>query len=47
MDLSRKHKLSVYDAAYLAIAIRERLPLATLDDDLRDAALAAGVPLLA
>jgi predicted nucleic acid-binding protein len=46
MDLSRKHKLSVYDAAYLAIAIRERLPLATLDDDLRDAALAAGVPLL-
>jgi predicted nucleic acid-binding protein len=47
MDLSRKYNLSVYDAAYLALAMRERLPLATLDKDLRDAALAAGVSLLA
>ena len=31
MDLSRKYNLSVYDAAYLALAMRERLPLATLD----------------
>jgi predicted nucleic acid-binding protein len=46
MDLSRKYKLSVYDAAYLAAAQSNRLPLATLDDNLRDAALAEGVPLL-
>ena len=47
MDISRKYKLSVYDAAYLALAIREHLPLATLDANLRDAALVAGVSLLA
>jgi predicted nucleic acid-binding protein len=46
IDLSRKYKLSVYDAAYLELAIRYRLPLATLDKDLRNAARAAGVPLL-
>jgi predicted nucleic acid-binding protein len=46
MDLSRKYNLSVYDAAYLALAMRERVPLSTLDKDLRNAARAAGVPLL-
>lgn len=46
IDLSRKYNLSVYDAAYLALAINVRLPLATLDKNLRNAALAAGVPLL-
>ena len=46
MDLSRKHKLSVYDAAYLAAAQSNRLPLATLDKDLEAAAIAEGVPLL-
>jgi predicted nucleic acid-binding protein len=47
MDLSRKHKLSVYDAAYLAAAQSNRLPLATLDKDLEAAAIVEGVPLLA
>jgi predicted nucleic acid-binding protein len=47
MDLSRNYKLSVYDAAYLALAIRDRLPLATLDKELRAAAQIAGVSLLA
>ena len=46
MDLSRKYNLSVYDAAYLALAMRERVPLSTLDKDLRNAARAVGVPLL-
>jgi predicted nucleic acid-binding protein len=46
MDLSRRHKLSVYDAAYLALAMRESLPLATLDNALKSAALAVDVPLL-
>jgi predicted nucleic acid-binding protein len=47
MNLSRKFKLSVYDAAYLALAHRERLPLATLDKALVSAAQAAGISLLA
>ena len=46
LELARQARLTVYDAAYLALAMRERLPLATLDKDLRKAALAAGVPLL-
>lgn len=46
LPLARTYKLSAYDAAYLELAIREVLPLATLDDDLRQAALAAGVALV-
>jgi predicted nucleic acid-binding protein len=46
MDLCRKHKLSAYDAAYLAAAKSNRLPLATLDKALKSAALAEGIPLL-
>jgi predicted nucleic acid-binding protein len=45
MRLSRKRGLSVYDAAYLEVACRERLPLATLDRALERAAAAEGVPL--
>ena len=37
------HGLSGYDAAYLELAIRRNLPLASLDDDLNRAADAAGV----
>lgn len=40
------HRLTVYDAAYLELALRRRLPLASLDRDLRAAASASGVPLL-
>jgi predicted nucleic acid-binding protein len=40
--LAEQHGLTVYDAAYLELAIREGLPLATLDDDLRRAAGVAG-----
>jgi len=47
LDLSRQARLTVYDAAYLALAMRERLPPATLDKALEEAALAAGVALLA
>ncbi len=43
LHLARAHGLSVYDAAYLEIAVRRGLPLATLDDDLKAAAAAAGV----
>lgn len=39
VQLARKHQLTVYDAAYLAVAIAERMPLATLDAKLRRAAI--------
>ena len=45
LSLSRAYKLSSYDAAYLELAIREGLPLATLDKNLRKAAKRAEVAL--
>jgi len=44
--LAERHRLTLYDAAYLELAQRLELPLATLDADLRNAASAAGVALL-
>lgn len=44
---ARRHQLSFYDAAYLEIAYRKKIPLATLDKALRSAAETAAVPLLA
>src|SRR5215475_8219920 len=38
MRLARAHQLSVYDAAYLELALRRNTPLATLDADLVRAA---------
>lgn len=46
LTFARRHRLAVYDAAYLESARREGLPLASLDGDLRKAAPAEGVPLL-
>jgi predicted nucleic acid-binding protein len=40
------HRLSFYDACYLELAIRNGVPLATLDKSLARAAMAAGVPLI-
>jgi predicted nucleic acid-binding protein len=42
LALARARELSIYDAAYLELALREGLPLATLDAKLRNAATAAG-----
>ncbi len=44
--LATLHRLTAYDAAYLELALRRGLPLATLDSDLATAAWAEGVPLL-
>lgn len=46
LALARQHKLTIYDAAYLALAIRRHLPIATLDNALSSAAVAEGVPIL-
>ena len=44
--LARERKLSVYDAGYLELAMREGIALATLDGALKRAAVAVGVRLL-
>jgi predicted nucleic acid-binding protein len=43
---ARTHSLTAYDAMYLELALRERLPLATLDRSLQSSAKGARVPLL-
>jgi predicted nucleic acid-binding protein len=46
LSVGRQHRLTAYDAAYLELALRETLPLATLDADLRRSAESAGVALV-
>lgn len=46
LELGRTQCLSSYDAAYLELAMREGIPLATMDDDLRAAAGRVGLPLV-
>lgn len=46
ITLANRHRLSVYDAAYLELAMRRALPLASLDKALRRAAEAEGVEVL-
>jgi len=46
LSTARENRLTTYDAAYLELALRDKLPLATLDRDLRRAALASGVRLI-
>ncbi len=45
LALAHRHGLSVYDAVYLELAMRESLILATLDEQLKRAAKASGVRL--
>lgn len=44
LNIARSHTLSAYDAAYLELALRLGLPLASLDAPLKAAAASAGVP---
>lgn len=44
--LARRYRLTFYNAAYLELARREEIALATLDHDLAGAARAEGVALL-
>ncbi len=43
MALARDHRLTAYDASYLALAIREGCPLVSLDWRLNEAAATEGV----
>jgi predicted nucleic acid-binding protein len=45
-DLARSHGLTNYDAAYLGLAKKYNLPLATNDSELREAANSAGLALV-
>ena len=44
--LARKHRLTAYDAAYLDLAVRSTVPIATLDRALAEAAQAEGLELV-
>lgn len=44
--LAERLRLTVYYAIYLELAQRRHLPLATLDQELSDAAVALAVPIL-
>ena len=46
LGLARQHGVSVYDAAYLELAMRLGLPLASKDETLRKAAQAVGLSIL-
>ena len=45
-SVAERHRLTLYDAAYLELGLRRGLPLATFDAALRRAASAAGLHLL-
>ncbi len=45
-ELAMRCKLSSYGAAYLELAMRHGLPLATQDEQLKEAAIAAGIAIL-
>ena len=46
IDLAQRTLLTVYDVTYLELASRRRLPLATLDDKLREAAKQEGIAVI-
>lgn len=46
LGLARRHRLTLYDAAYLELALREGVPLATLDKELGNAARVEGASLV-
>jgi predicted nucleic acid-binding protein len=46
LQLAERHKLTLYDATYLDLAIRRHIPLASLDGQLIKAARAEGIEVL-
>ncbi|MGB7845447.1 MAG: type II toxin-antitoxin system VapC family toxin [Candidatus Acidiferrum sp.] len=46
LHLADRYRITVYDAAYLELALRHGVPLATLDQDLERAAFESGATVL-
>ena len=46
LKLGRTHQISSYDAAYLELALRRGLPIATLDKKLKKVGKSLGIPCL-
>ena len=46
LELARQFELTIYDAAYIEVALRRSMPLATLDERLRQAAEAVGIAIV-
>jgi predicted nucleic acid-binding protein len=46
LELALKHNLAVYDASYLSLAQARRLPLATVDGKLQQAAESGGIQII-
>jgi predicted nucleic acid-binding protein len=46
LPVARQQQLTEYDATYIELALRSAIPLATLDDKLRQAALVTGIRLV-
>jgi len=46
LNLARRYRLTFYDAVYLELAVRRKLPLASLDRDLIAAAMAERVAIV-
>jgi predicted nucleic acid-binding protein len=46
VEVARELELTAYEAAYVVMAARRGLPLATIDERLRHACAGAGIPLL-
>jgi predicted nucleic acid-binding protein len=46
LELARRHRLSIYDATYIELALRESAALATLDTALAEAARAEAISLI-
>ncbi len=44
LSIAREQQVSAYDAAYLEVAMREGLPLASIDGRVRTAMTALGIP---
>jgi predicted nucleic acid-binding protein len=45
LSLARRHDLTVYDACYLALAVKHKIPLASVNQTLIDSANAEGLAL--
>lgn len=46
LELALKHNLAVYDASYLSLVQTRRLPIATVDGKLQQAALSVGMQVI-